>query len=357
MEDPLFSNLMALGGLLLALLLVLWSARRSRSRNRRLNLPPEIPGSWPIIGHLHKLREPVPLQRTLASMADCYGPVFMFRLGVHPVVVVSTHESVRECFTTNDRALASRPKSKAGTLLGYNYAAFSLSGYGNYWREMRKLTVLELLGHRRVEALRHVQVSEINNLITGIYKSVIVSDSNGQVGNKKPVTICHWLENMTLDIITRMLTGKRYFGSHDGGSSGEEDADKVTRVIKGFMQAFGFPVLSDMIPYTGWMDFGGSVKAMKNIVREFDAIAGRWIEEHKQRRAIEGEKRKQDMDFIDVMLSVIEDNSNLGYSKDIIIKATLVVCSLTESVAPILLSFWNYVVLITFIMLFTWKPR
>lgn len=329
MEDPLLSHLVALASLL-ALLLAVWllGARRSRSRIRgdgQFALPPEIPGPWPVIGHLHLLREPIPLPRILASMADRYGPVFMFRLGVHPAVVISTHESVRECFTVNDRTLASRPRSKAGIHLGYNYAAFGFARYGPFWREMRKLTMLELLGPRRLEALRHVQVSEIDTVIRGLYNSSITTVGGDQFSNNKPLTVSLWLEHMTLNVITRMIAGKRYFGTIDGGLSGDAEAAYVRRVIKEFMHISGFPAISDLIPYTGWTDFVGTVRAMKRIGRELDEIVGSWVEEHKQRRVIDGERRKQDMDFIDVMLSVIEDNSMLGYSRETIIKATVMV--------------------------------
>ncbi|OWM62768.1 xanthotoxin 5-hydroxylase CYP82C4-like [Punica granatum] len=328
MEDPILPRLLALASLV-ALLLVLWRSRSRTRSNDEFNLPPEVPGAWPIIGHLHQLRDQVPLARTLASMSDRYGPVFLIRLGVHPAVVISTHESVRECFTTHDRALASRPRSKAGIHLGYNYAAFGFARYGPYWREMRKLTMLELLGPRRLEALRHVQVSEINTLIKGLYDTVITT-SDGRdrpiaIGEKKPVIISQWLEHMTLNVITEMIAGKRYFGSQDRGLTVEGEAAHVRRVIKEFMHISGFPAISDLIPYTGWTDFVGTVRSMKRIARELDAIVGSWVEEHEQRRVIDGDRRrKEDLDFIDVMLSVIEDNSLLGFSRETIIKATIV---------------------------------
>ncbi|XP_031407329.1 xanthotoxin 5-hydroxylase CYP82C4-like isoform X2 [Punica granatum] len=301
MEDPLLSQLLALASLI-ALFLVLWTAKRSRCRsqsteNARFNLPPEIPDAWPIIGHLHLLRKPVPLARILASMSDHCGPIFLIRLGVHQAVVISTNEYVRECFTTHDRTLASRPRSRVGLHLGYNFAALAFAQYGPYWRQMRKLMMLELLSHSRLKALKNLQVSEINTLIKGLYDT--------------------------------MIARKRYFGSRAGGLSVERDAAHAKRVIKEFVRMSGFPAISDLIPYTGWTDFVGPVRSMKRIAKEFDSIVGSWVEEHEQRRSvINGERnsqRKKDLDFIDVMISVIEDNSMLGFSKETIIKATVVI--------------------------------
>ncbi|KAK4781583.1 hypothetical protein SAY86_015685 [Trapa natans] len=318
MEDPLLSHLLALAGLL-ALLLVVWTlggARRSRSRgDGQLDLPPEVPGSWPVIGHLHLLRDPIPMHRIMASMADRYGPAFMFRLGVHSVVVISEHEAMRECFTTNDRVLASRPRSKAGIHLGYSYAAFGFAKYGPFSRKMKKLALHELLSPHRLEALQYVRVSEIDTLIRGLYY-------NSTVINGKTLNISLWLEHLALNVITRMIAGKRYFGL----SSSDAEAAHVRRVMKEFMEVSGFPAISDLIPYTSWTDFWGTVKAMKRIGRELDEIVGSWVEEHKKKRTIDGERRKLDMNFIDVLISAIEDDDSiLGYSRESIIKATVVV--------------------------------
>lgn len=107
--------------LAIALLLAslwLYNLWRSRTHSHKIKFksPPEPPGAWPVIGHLHLLRGggQAPLARTLGAMADKYGPVFLIRLGVHPVLVVSNWESFKECFTTNDITLASRPQSEAG---------------------------------------------------------------------------------------------------------------------------------------------------------------------------------------------------------------------------------------------------
>ena len=71
-----------------------------------LALAPEPSGALPIIGHLHKLGGQNPIARTFAALADQYGPIFTIRFGTKSAVVISNHEAVKECFTTNDKALA-----------------------------------------------------------------------------------------------------------------------------------------------------------------------------------------------------------------------------------------------------------
>uniref|UniRef100_A0A7N2KSE1 Cytochrome P450 n=1 Tax=Quercus lobata TaxID=97700 RepID=A0A7N2KSE1_QUELO len=55
-------------------------------------------------------------------MVDKYGSAFNIRLGSHRAFVVSSWEVAKDCFTINDKALASRPATVATKLMGYNYA-------------------------------------------------------------------------------------------------------------------------------------------------------------------------------------------------------------------------------------------
>lgn len=56
---------------------------------------------------------PEPTHRILGNMADKYGPIFTMKMGVNRALVVSNSEITKECFTTNDKALASRPRRMA----------------------------------------------------------------------------------------------------------------------------------------------------------------------------------------------------------------------------------------------------
>jgi len=165
--------------------------------------PPEPSGALPLIGHLHLLGAQTPLARTFAALADKYGPIFRIRLGAYPALVICNQEAVKECFTTLDKVLASRPKSSHGVLLGYNFAGFGFAPYGAYWIKIRKLIMLELLSARRLEFLRHVYESEIDTLVKDLWMYV-----GGKTDVK--VTISEWMERLSFNIVTKMIAGKRY---------------------------------------------------------------------------------------------------------------------------------------------------
>ncbi|KAI7740909.1 hypothetical protein M8C21_033036 [Ambrosia artemisiifolia] len=175
-------------------------------RTKRLNIvknqaTPQAKGSWPIIGHLHLLSGSRPPQQVLGDMADIYGPIFTIKLGVHQVLVVSSGEVAKECLTTNDKVFASRPKSKA-EIMAYNYAMFGLAPYGEYWRQVRKIVMLEILSQRRVEMLGHVRVSEVRASMEGIYEAWLMNkESKGYekemkiTGKEMDHIIEGWLKN------------------------------------------------------------------------------------------------------------------------------------------------------------------
>ena len=178
--------------------------------------------------------------------------------------------------------------------------------------------MVELLSSRRPETLKQIQVSEVETFVKDLYG---VWKSNDGYGPAK-VVIRNWIEHLTLNVITQMVAGKRYF---NGGSSGsDEEAERIGRIIKEYMAISGAPVVSDMIPVPKWIDFQGKLKLMKRMGKELDCLMQSWIEEHYIRR----DKSNYKQDFIDVMLSMIEDDSTLGYTRETIIKGTVSVCDL-----------------------------
>lgn len=173
------TNTIVAGGVIPLLLLLYYYFLR-RSKTSKHIPPPEAGGAWPIIGHLHLLgttSDRLP-HVTLGDMADEYGPIFTIRVGLKRAVVVSDWEVAKECFTTHDLVVLSRPKFLAAHLLGYNYAMFGFSPYGAYWRDIRKISSLELLGSRRLELLKHVRVSETEASIKELHKLCTEAKTN-----------------------------------------------------------------------------------------------------------------------------------------------------------------------------------
>ncbi|XP_021983694.1 cytochrome P450 CYP82D47 [Helianthus annuus] len=299
--------------LLIFLFQILFQKRAKISQNQN---PPQAKGAWPIIGHLHLLGGSVLPHRIFSDLADTYGPVFTIKLGVRQALVVSDAEMAKQCFTTNDKAFASRPTSLLSVIMGYDYAMFALSPYGEYWRQVRKLATVELLSQRRVEMLKHVRVSEVRTFMKDTYEAFL---RNKEVEDSDTVKVemREFFANLVFNIITRTIAGKRF-------SPGDEEAVEIHTVVKKFFEFLGTFVVSDFIPSLKFMDLGGHVKRMKLVAKEMDDIIERWLNEHKQRR----ESNEVKQDFMDILISIVEAASKdefPGYDRDTVIRSTSLV--------------------------------
>nr|WMZ41168.1 cytochrome P450 family 82 subfamily G polypeptide 5 [Ipomoea batatas] len=322
------SNSLALAGIFIfALLYTSWRGRKSNSNSSKPPLPPVVPGAWPLIGHLRQLSSgKEPLVRTLGALADKYGPIFTVRIGMQPSVVISSWETARDCFSTNDKLLADRPPSCAGKYLGYDYAVLPFTLYGPYWRNMRKLVVVELLSNNTLEKLKPVWMSELEANIKELY-TLVLDDVNFR---PRKVDMSEWFGHLTLNLIVKLIGGRRYkYRPKDGAEEPDEEARCMTKVFKEIMCLVGEFAPGDCVFPTGlvrWLDFGGQIASMKQVSKAMDDILQNWIKDHVERREMKGDggSKEDDRDFIDVMLSVIDDKFQSGdhsYTRETIIKA------------------------------------
>ncbi|KAK8687242.1 hypothetical protein V6N13_086068 [Hibiscus sabdariffa] len=289
---------------------------RSSKKARRSSSAPKAGGALPIIGHMHLFGGRQLTHKTLGAMADKYGPVFSIRLGSHDVLVISSWEMAKECFTVHDKIFSNRPTVAASKHLGYDYAMFGFSPYGSYWRQMRKIATVQLLSNNRIDMLKHIRVSEAKTAMRELYNSWL-SKGSGESG--VIVDMKQWFGDLTHNIALRMVGGKRYFGPN--ADCEEAEARRIRKVMRDFLHLFGAFELSDAIPSLGWLKFLGHEKAMKRTAKELDSVVGGWLEEHKQKRVSSGGVIKE-QDFMDAMLNILEDAHVTEFHSDTITKAT-----------------------------------
>nr|GMD76919.1 cytochrome P450 CYP82D47-like [Ipomoea batatas] len=276
--------------------------------------PPEAGGAWPIIGHLHLLAAPRPTFKILADMADKYGPIFRIRLGTRQVLVVSDSRIAKECFTTNDRALAGRPKALASEIIGYNYAMFGLCPYGEYWRHVRKVVVvLQLLSNRRREALMRVWDSGVRSFVQDIYRSWTnkMFGPTLNLDNVIKLDMKEMFGELLMDVTMQTLFGQQYE---------EEGSRTVVRTASRLFNLLGVPVVGDYLPWLRWVDIGGHEKTLKETAKKMDSIVEGWLQEHKRKR---NTKSKEEEDFMDGLLNSFHgDDIPKDFDADTIVKST-----------------------------------
>lgn len=320
--EPFLQILLILISSLLALFISVYFHRLKRPTSSYC--APRAGGAWPIIGHMHLFGGGQLTHKTLGTMADKYGPAFTIKLGSHSALVLSNWEIAKECFTVHDRNFSTRPSIAASKLLGYDFAMFGFAPYGSYWRQMRKIATIELLSSHQIDMLRHIRAAEVKTAIGELYKLWV---RKGSADGGITVDMKQWFGDLTHNIVLRMIGGRRYFGAN--ADCEEDEARRWQQVMRNFVFLFGVFILSDAIPFLGWWDFNGYERMMKQTAKELDTLIGGWLEEHKKKRLLSAEK-KEERDFMDVMLNVLEDANISGYDADTINKATCLVRNRTS---------------------------
>ncbi|RZC30738.1 Cytochrome P450 81E8 [Glycine soja] len=220
MEDNIFNILYFL--LFLIILKLLFFRKRDKN-------PPPSPPSLPVIGNLHQLKQP--LHRILHALSHKYGPIFSLRFGSQPVLVVSSASAAEECFTTNDIVFANRFPSIKTKYLGYNNTILLVASYGDHWRNLRRISSLEILSTHRLNSFLEIRNDETLNLLRNLARA----------SNKEDFTKVEFrsiFEDLTFNIIMRMVCGKPYYGEENDVTIAEE-ANKF-RDIMNEMAQFGF---------------------------------------------------------------------------------------------------------------------
>ena len=145
--DPLFLSVF-----LLLLPILLFFIRNRFSK--KLNLPPA-PLRLPIIGNLHQLGK-YPY-RSLEKLSKRYGHLMLLNLGQVPTLVVSSPDLVGEIVNKHDVVFSNRPQTTATKILLYGNNNLGFCQYGEYWKQARKICVVELLSLKRVQSFQYVR--------------------------------------------------------------------------------------------------------------------------------------------------------------------------------------------------------
>lgn len=258
-------------------------------RGRKLNLPPG-PKTWPIIGNLN-LIGPLPHQ-SIHALSQKYGEIMQLRLGSIPTVVASSSEMAREFLATHDLNFVTRPKFSAGKYTTYNYSDMTWSPYGSYWRQARKIWVMELFSVKRLNSFEYMRVEEVRALIKNICTSP----------NK--VNLKTRLMDVSLNVICRMVLGKKYL---DGSEKEIVSPEEFKKMLDELFFLNGVLNIGDLIPWLHSLDLQGYVKRMKAVSRKFDKFLEHVLTKHDENRS--GVENYVPKDLVDVLLQLSEDSN------------------------------------------------
>nr|GMD44339.1 premnaspirodiene oxygenase-like [Ipomoea batatas] len=266
-------------------------------------LPPG-PRKLPVIGNMHRLVGAAP-HVALRDLSKQYGKELMqLQLGEVCVVVVSSAEVAKMFLKTHDLEFASRPRVLAGDEIFYNRCDLFFSPYGEYWKQLRKVCMMELLSSRTVRSFSYIRKDEINRLLDRIRSS------------GSPINMVDELSIFTSSIICRAAFGKIVKRT--------EELLKVMEEV--FTLASSF-CMADAFPSWKILHFlSGEKGRMVRVRQKMDEIMGDIIKEHRNNlgsgKTGSGESGAEDI--VDVLIKLKDGDTLSEFITDDNIKSVII---------------------------------
>ncbi|PKA62976.1 Premnaspirodiene oxygenase [Apostasia shenzhenica] len=256
------------------------------------------PGPWslPIIGNIHKVLGPLPPHHYLRQLSSLYGPVMLLKLGEINTLIISSAEGAREIMKTHDLDFASRPATAATNSIFYDGNDIIFGRYGEFWRQMRRICMNELLCAKQVRCFQTVREEEISHLLQSI------SVTAGEV-----VDLSSKFATLSNNIVARTVIG----GTCKEQPLFQLALDEAVHYVSGFTICNLFPSIPSFINrIAGWQ------KKLDRCAQKLDRIAEKILQEHIQKQAkllvngckVEDKSFTQD-DMMDVLIRIQRDGS------------------------------------------------
>ncbi|GKE23786.1 cytochrome P450 71AV8, partial [Tanacetum coccineum] len=214
------------------------------------------------------------------------GPIARLQLGEISAILISSPHFAKEIMKTHDLVFADRPKLLS-IEIACNYQDIVFAPYGDYWRQMRKICILELLSAKKVRSFQYLREEESRNLVES-------------VAMKKSKTI-----NLTEKIFTMMNTiiCKVAVGSEC------KDQAKYIEAIQEFIYLSGGFDVADVFPSIKILHLlAGTRSKLVKIHKKMDEILDSIIQNHRS----SGRQNNDNEDLLDVLLR-LKDHGGLQF--------------------------------------------
>ncbi|KAI3730484.1 hypothetical protein L1987_61654 [Smallanthus sonchifolius] len=172
--------------------------------------------------------------------------------------------------------------------------------YGPYWRSVRKFCTVELLSATKISGFAWMRREEIG---------LMVEEMKAASKARKVVNLSETVSSVIEGMVCRMLFGKK-----------NDERFVFKNVIDKIMEATGTFNLSDYVPILAPFDLQGLTKRLKSLCKELDEMFEILIDEHEKHNQTSESPNRDQMDFIDILLSLKHEYSNthdeLSYTID-----------------------------------------
>ncbi|KAE8125087.1 hypothetical protein FH972_019923 [Carpinus fangiana] len=178
----------------------------------------------------------------------------------------------RECFTKNDIVLANRPPSLVAKHVGYNQTTVVGVPYGDLWRDLCRISALEIFSTPRLNMFLGIRRDEIKRLLHKLGRNASQDFTK--------VELKSMFSELTFNIIMGMVAGKRYYGYGEEVKN-EEEAKRFKKMMIEIVESAGASNPQEFVPILQWIDHGGLEKRLMRLAKKMDAFLQALVDEKK----------------------------------------------------------------------------
>ncbi|XP_073036240.1 cytochrome P450 78A5 [Primulina eburnea] len=271
-----------------------WALLKTQTR-----LKTELPGpsGLPVLGFALVFTNSL-AHRILCKVSQALKASYLmcFSVGFTRFIVSSSPESAKEIL--NSSAFADRPvKESAYELLFHK--AMGFAPYGEYWRNLRRISGTHLFCPRRISCL--------GELREGIGLRM-VEEMKLQMERNGEIQLKNVLHSGSLNNVMISVFGKMYDFNGENG-----DGTELKGLVKEGYELLGVFNWSDHFPLLGRLDLQGVRRRSQELVCRVNIFVGNIIKEHRLKRVgkngrISQLSEEKSHDFVDVLLDLEKEN-------------------------------------------------
>ncbi|KAK1290628.1 Cytochrome P450 71A1 [Acorus calamus] len=199
-------------------------------------------------------------------------------------------DAARDVFKSHDITFSSRPTLYAAKRLSYDLMDIVFAPYGEHWRQIRKMSMLELLSVKRVNSFRRAREEVVARVMDSIAMRCRSPD---------PIDLSEAMIALTIDLTCRTAFGEKYGHGDIGGGRFHRILEETLTLLGGFCVA-------DFFPRLAWVhNFTGLRAQLDRNFAELDAFYESVIEEHVREGRLPESGGNEDL--VDVLLRLQKD--------------------------------------------------
>ncbi|GJN20542.1 hypothetical protein PR202_gb07933 [Eleusine coracana subsp. coracana] len=263
--------------------------------NKYRHLPP---GPWPlpVIGNILNLSKL--LHRSLAHLAEHYGPLMTIRLGTSLCIVASSPSTAREILQRHNSSLCGRNPADAWRGAGHGDNSIFVLQPHNKWRLLRRLGTTHLFSPRRLEELQPLRQDAVRALLQDVLAES--GAASGSLVSIRRVTYVAMVNLLWRAIFSNELDETTAQGLYDCMR------EAVTLIMT--------PNISDLFPVLAEADLQGVRRRMTTLLPRGYQLIDRQIDQRLRARQFgSGNHTSRPNDFLDVMLDMWEEQQQHHY--------------------------------------------